>query len=109
MTGSARVSNDTLGAFLAGSVEENLQTIPGVGPANEAKLVEAGILTTQQLLGKFLMLYSPGISVQDHLDAFFNFLSEIGISAYRAAITRAIAEKVNSWMPGTFDETAVAE
>jgi hypothetical protein len=43
--------------------------------------------------------------VQEHVNAFYAWLAEIGISAHRNTIVKAVAEKANTWIPGTYNET----
>jgi len=69
-----------------------------------ARFAEHGIHTTHQLLGKFLSLRGPGITMKAHIDAFYEFLREVGLGAYMSSITKAVAEKVNTWIPSTYDE-----
>jgi len=38
-------------------VDADLESVPGIGPANARALRAAGIISTQQLIGKFLMLH----------------------------------------------------
>jgi len=75
-----------------------------------AKFAEHGIHTTHQLLGKFLSLRGPGITMKEHIDAFYEFLREVGLGSYMSSITKAVAEKVNTWIPSTYDDdTYLAE
>ena len=45
MKASAIVAEDKLAEFLGGAVEDELTTVPGIGPSNKALLIEAGIKT----------------------------------------------------------------
>lgn len=64
--------------------------------------------TTHQLIGKFLSFRDKGMGMKEHVDAFFNWLTELKIGAYKNAITKAIAEKVETMIPGTYNEGAFA-
>ena len=43
------------------------------------------------------------VTSREHVDKFWYFLQEKGISSFRSGICQAIAEKVNSMMPGVYD------
>lgn len=65
------------------------------------------VITTYQLIGKFLMLKGPddaGTTVQtvEHCDRFWYWLKEMGIDSHRSGIVNAIAEKCNTWLPGLY-------
>lgn len=108
MKNSAIVEKSQLQEFLAGSVEEDLETVPGIGPANKAHLIAAGVETVHQLIAMFLSFRGPGVGVAEHIQAFNRWLAEAGINASRASIVRCIAEKVDTFIPGTFDAGAFA-
>jgi hypothetical protein len=57
------VKADTLANFMASQLEEDLETVPGVGPKAKEKLEEGGIPTTHALIGLFLTLREKGMSV----------------------------------------------
>eukprot|EP00499_Haloplacidia_sp_CaronLabIsolate_P011624 CAMPEP_0196780942 /NCGR_PEP_ID=MMETSP1104-20130614/8871_1 /TAXON_ID=33652 /ORGANISM="Cafeteria sp., Strain Caron Lab Isolate" /LENGTH=117 /DNA_ID=CAMNT_0042151159 /DNA_START=14 /DNA_END=367 /DNA_ORIENTATION=- len=109
MDATSQVAEDTLAAFLTAPVESDLSSLPGVGPAAIRKFKAAGVETTHQLIGVYLSMKGEGVSVQAHCDAFWEWLQEVGINAHRSGIVLCIAEKVNSWMPGIFDSSAVAK
>jgi hypothetical protein len=72
----SQVSPTALANFLAEEIQESIQSVPGVGPAAAAALAkdaagEPGVKTTYQLIGKFLVLREPGMSSQQHCDAFW--------------------------------------
>ena len=55
----SQVNDDQLATFLRAEVEEDIQSVPGVGPAASKTLGassdgEAGVKTTYQLIGNFL-------------------------------------------------------
>lgn len=69
----------------------------------------AGVPTTHALIGVYLTIREKGMDIKTHCDAFYAFLASKKVNSGRAAIVRAIAEKVNTWIPGSFDETAFPE
>ena len=102
----SQVSEDQLAKFLAEDVHEDITSVPGIGPAAAKKLAEqvegdSPIQTTYQLIGKFLSLRGPGMSTQEHCDAFWNYLSLRGVNSHRSGIVHAIAEKTDLAFPGT--------
>ena len=57
---------------------------------------------------KFLMLKGPDedghkVESNEHMQKFWHWLAEKGISSHRSAIVLAIAEKMNTMMPGIYD------
>jgi hypothetical protein len=52
------------------SVFFNLQ-VPGIGKASKKILIEAGVSTTFQLLGKFLSLKGEDVGPIEHCDRFY--------------------------------------
>lgn len=104
----SRVSDGALAEFLANAIDENIETVPGVGPAAALKLAaKAGdddtpIETTHQLIGKFLALRGKGMSSKEHCDAMWFYLQAKGVSSYRAGIVHSIAERTNIMIPGIY-------
>jgi len=45
-----------IAAFIAGDIDDDLTSVPGIGPATVAALLKADVKTTRQLIGKFFML-----------------------------------------------------
>lgn len=105
---TSSISEDRLSTFLASPLKEDLTEVPGIGDKGAALLAESGVCTAVQLLGVFLTLKRPGISVQEHCDAFLRFLKEKGINSHRSGIVLAIAEKANTFVPGIFNADEVA-
>jgi hypothetical protein len=65
------------------------------GEETVATMRAAGITTTHQLIGKYLMFIADGIAMKEYVNAFYDWMTQIGVNAAsRPAITRAIAEKV---------------
>lgn len=57
---------------------------------------------------QFLMLKGPNdgdeqVECMEHMEKFWHWLAAKGISSHRSGIVRAIAEKLNSMMPGIYD------
>jgi hypothetical protein len=74
--------------WLTAPVTSDITIVPGIGVAGKEALESAGITTTYQLIGKFLMLNRDN-------KKFLEFLSQFSaISKYRVTIVRAVAEKV---------------
>ncbi|TMW66543.1 hypothetical protein Poli38472_004308 [Pythium oligandrum] len=110
----SRVAVDTLADFLRAPLTGDLKEVPGIGDIAAGKLAagEDGdrVENTFQLIGKFLMLKASLeenddglIDCADHCNAFWFWLKAKGISAYRSGIVMAIAEKVNTMLPGIYD------
>mmetsp|Transcript_17294 Transcript_17294/g.24428 ORF Transcript_17294/g.24428 Transcript_17294/m.24428 type:complete len:132 (+) Transcript_17294:125-520(+) len=109
----SRVSESTMADFQRGIITGDLQEVPGIGPAAAKKLAQSEnedekITNTFQLIGKFLMMKGPDsgdhvVTSTEHMEKFWFFLQEKGISAHRSAIVKAIAEKMNSMIPGIYD------
>ena len=64
LNASSQLKSDRLAEFLSASVEDDVTTVPGIAAAGAIKLTAAGITTTHALIGKFLMLRKPGITVK---------------------------------------------
>ncbi|DBA01758.1 TPA: hypothetical protein N0F65_010168 [Lagenidium giganteum] len=110
----SRVAEDTLADFLRAPLTGDLTEVPGIGKAAVGKLAEGEdgdrIENTFQLIGKFLMLKGNSednddglVDIKEHCDAFWHWLKSKGISSYRSGIVMAIAEKVNTMVPGIYD------
>ena len=65
------------------------------------------MINTHQLIGKFLSLKTE--NVQDHMDAFYAWLADTGVSAHRNNVTLALAEKCDIFIPGIYDASLYAE
>ncbi|KAG6582788.1 uncharacterized protein IUM83_17265 [Phytophthora cinnamomi] len=108
----SRVAEDTLADFLRAPLTGDLTEVPGIGKAAVTKLGDGdeAVENTFQLIGKFLMLKESTnenddgvINCAQHCDAFWFWLKSKGITAYRSGIVMAIAEKVNTMLPGIYD------
>jgi hypothetical protein len=60
--------------------------------------------TTHQLIAKFISFRGKGVTMKEHVGAFYAWLTELKVGAYRNAITKVIAEKVETMIPGTYNE-----
>lgn len=103
----SQVADDRLAQFLAEEVNPSLQSVPGIGPANERALAAPGdgdspVTTTYQLIGKYLSLRGKDMTSDEHVNAFWHYLKGKGISSYRSGIVLCIAEKVNIMIPGLY-------
>ena len=98
----SKVSQTKMGEFLLADIEEDITSIPGIGQSSKALLKEVDIETSYQLFGQFLMLKAEGSTTQEHCDAFWFWLKELGINSYRSGIIETIAEKLETFMPGIY-------
>lgn len=99
------VRGGTLAVFVKNDVVDDLRSVPGIGDISGRRLAGAGILTTYQLIGKFLMGKSLGLSQQDHCNAFYRFLLSVGFfPIYASRVVQAIGMKADSIFPGVYDE-----
>lgn len=98
----SRVSEDKLAEFLSSPLDEDLTSVPGIGPAAVEKLAADEVRSTYQLIGTFLCLRDPGMTSKEHCDAMWFYLEDIGINAYRSGIVQCIAEKCNIMIPGLY-------
>ena len=65
-------------------------------------------------LQKFLILKGPDsedekVGSQMHMEKFWYWLQDKGITSHRSAIVKSIAEKMNNMMPGIYDASAYAD
>ena len=110
----SRMSADTLADFLRKPLSGDLREVPGIGD-KQIKLLKLGgdasdrIYTTQQLIGKFLLLKSIDentgmlMTSREHCNTFARYLRHKGVTAQRAIIVQAIAERTNTMFPNTYD------
>jgi hypothetical protein len=103
----SRVSGHALADFIRAPVSGVLTEVPGVGPATAAKLAAHGVDTTFALIGKYLTFRTAGVSCIEHMDRFYAWLTFVDTaSGFRAGTCQAIAEKVDTFLPGTYDPEA---
>jgi predicted flap endonuclease-1-like 5' DNA nuclease len=105
----SRITDDQMMAWVEKEVTGNLDEVPGLGEKSVTKMGAAGIVTTWQLFGKFLLLREADMSPVDHCDAFWSFLEECDTpSGYRSGVVLAVQEKLSGGMrlPVGSDEIA---
>ena len=99
------VNDDKMAEWLRSEITGDLEEVPGRGPAVATQMKEAGINTTYQLLGKYLEFKDCG--AVEHQDRFWYWL-KANIPKmryfYRSSTTRAIALKVDIFMPGIYSD-----
>jgi len=74
-----QVSADSLAKFLEDEIDEEITSVPGIGPAaaKSLKAGDDGVATTYQLFGRFLTLKSKGANSQEHCDAMWPVCTRI--------------------------------
>eukprot|EP00536_Pseudo-nitzschia_multiseries_P005384 jgi/Psemu1/285735/fgenesh1_pg.101_\ len=117
----SKVSDDTMETWRTTPTTPDLNSVPGIGPATikklrDAELIEDRITNTYQLFGKFLMLKGPGhdedeieVDSIEHMEKFWHWLKNRGISSHRSAIVKAIAEKSATFFQGIYDPNVYDE
>lgn len=106
---TSQLTEDRLAEFLTSHVDTDITTVPGVGKVAKERLAAEGVETTHQLLGAFLRFKGEDTSIQENCDMFYGFIKDCGISSHVGPITLAVAEKVNTLIPGTFDAAEVQD
>ena len=99
----SHVDDDVRRAFIEDeNSNEDVTAVPSVG-AETARIFARGsinIHTVANLIGKFLILRRPGMTPQQHCNAFSAWLSSVGVGGRnRHTIVLVIADKVGSLMP----------
>merc|ERR1712129_499513 len=114
----SRVSDSTMAEFMRGTITGDITEVPGIGPSAAKKLANGEgddcVTNTFQLIGKFLSLKGPDIDGEkveslEHMEKFWYWLQVNGIASHRSGIVKAIAEKVNSMIPGVYDPDAYGD
>jgi hypothetical protein len=88
--------------------------VPGIGEKAAEKLADdpdpfENILTTEQLVAKYMSLKGPGDSVLDVNHKFWYYLKFRGVSTHRSAIVLAVNIKVAAVFKQFVDPVAFAE
>ena len=97
----SRLKEETLVAFLRAPIHLDLKSVPGVGKVGKRQLINHGVTNTFNLIGKFLSLRADEDTPQEHCDKFWRWIDTAGISvAHRDMVVQAIAEKVDTMIPG---------
>lgn len=99
----SKVSADKLAEFLASPLGDDITMVPGIGDVAAEKLAMDNVITTFQLIGIFLTLKGKDMTQNEHLDAFWFYLQDLGINSFRSGIVQCIAEKTNIMIPGIYD------
>ena len=82
--------------FLEKPVHElTLLGIPGVGPATVEKLKNDGIISVQQLMGRYLMFCTTTSSTKETCECFFSWLNQVSPGGHVHTITFTIANIVD--------------
>mmetsp|Transcript_32386 Transcript_32386/g.39808 ORF Transcript_32386/g.39808 Transcript_32386/m.39808 type:complete len:133 (-) Transcript_32386:325-723(-) len=114
----SRVSDSTMAEFMRATITGDITEVPGIGPSAAKKLADGegddAVTNTFQLIGKFLTLKGPDtedgkVEQLEHMEKFWYWLQSKGIASHRSGIVRAIAEKVNSMIPGIYDPDAYGD
>ena len=100
----SRVKDDKLAQFVLDDLEEDITTVPGVGPKTADQLKAAGVETSFQLIAKFLSFRKEGATEKDVCEDTYQFLAGLGIGAFRSGITTCLLEKCKTLFPGLFEE-----
>ena len=99
----SQLSESTISAYLEAPITDSLTSgglAIGIGPATEKILSKERVLTGFQLIAKFLSFKGAGMTPKEHVQAFYNWLCDIGISpGHRAGLCHAVAEKANTMFP----------
>ena len=84
---------ESLVDFLQGFTwsKTTIQDIPGIGPASDAKLKDAGISTVQQLVGTYMGFVEPGATSNDINNKFYDWFKAKSPNANAHTVTFAIA------------------
>ena len=101
--------NSTAGAnrideFIRAPLSKDIESIPGVGAFNAMLLEEQGVQTPHQLLAVYMSLGGESDDSVELQDKFYYWLQEVGINSNRSTIVEVVAKKVNTWIPGIYDD-----
>ena len=80
-----------------------------MGPVCASAFNTHGITSVFQLIGKYLTFIGADSTPKSVAQAYFDWLGTVGLphsGASKHAITRAIAERINAMLPGTYDVNA---
>lgn len=97
------INEDTLQAFVEDELKDDLQSVPGIGPAAAKVLSLGGVLSTHQLIGVYLSMYRPNTPLLQWQDAMWFWLKEKDIKAHRSGIVHALTLKLMVLFPGAFE------
>ena len=98
----SQVSDERLATFLAEEMQEDITSVPGIGPSTAEKLKQEEVHTTYQLLGQILKLKGNGMDADVHADEIWMWLKESGVNAHRSGIVRCFLEKLEILIPNIY-------
>ena len=101
----SQVSDNALAEFLENHIDNDLESVPGIGPGAVGLLKDAGITCTYQLIGQYLFLCTKENKAKDHNDEMWYWLKEVGIRSHRSGIVMSLAEKCETVFPMLFAST----
>ncbi|KAA0152535.1 hypothetical protein FNF27_03822 [Cafeteria roenbergensis] len=96
---------DDIAVFVASEVDNDLSSVPGVGPVTVTAFGKVGITSTTQLIGKFLLMVDgdEDDGGRGAADRYVDWLRALGVmNNWVNVITYAIAGKADALIPGTF-------
>jgi hypothetical protein len=96
------IDKDVLANFVRAPLQDDLTTVPGIGPVTADALRAKGIESSFQLVAKFLSYKTPGICAKELCERFYAFIAEVA-SRHRNTIVLSVAEKMNVYFPGVYD------
>ena len=96
------VSDTTLCKFIASLLDDDLESVPGIGAVNAELLVKAEVNTTCQLVAKYLSFKGKNVDAIQMADMFYYWLQMNGVNSFRSTIVAVVGEKANTWVPGVF-------
>lgn len=91
-----------IASFIRLPLSGDITTIPGMNSVNKEKFLKNDIVSTYHLIGKFIMFCDTEIDPKVTFHRFYKFLNDLEIENSKI-ITLAIAEKVGTWISGSFD------
>lgn len=100
------VDQDTLDDFIRSPLSKCMDSVPGMSSVNTRILMNEGVETPHQLVSVYLAMNGAKEYPVEVTDMFYLWLRTIGIASNRDTIVRVVALKVNSWVPGIYDEEA---
>ena len=95
--------DNTIEDFIRAPLSRDMESVPGVGPANAEMLRNEGVDTPHQLLAVYLMLSGLTEDPVDLSDRFYYWLQMAGVNSNRNTIVEVVARKTNHWVPGVYD------
>ena len=103
---NSTTSSAGLASWLKSPITGDIKQVPGVGPRSAEKLREAGITSTEGLIGKFLMMKDQDTAPVEHCERFYLYLRSVGVNAHRADVVQSVAERAATMLPGIYDAKA---